>query len=66
MERISGHESRAAGLAYTGIFVVVMAVCSWISIPLTIPVTLQTFGGFCGGGDCWEENGERWRCLSIY
>ena len=50
MERISGHESRAAGLAYTGIFVVVMAVCSWISIPLTIPVTLQTFGVFAAVG----------------
>ena len=27
-----------------------MAICSWISIPLTIPVTLQTFGIFAAIG----------------
>lgn len=29
-------------IAYIGIFVALIAVCSWISIPLTVPVTLQT------------------------
>lgn len=29
-------------MAYVGIFAAIIAVCSWISIPLTIPVTLQT------------------------
>lgn len=29
-------------MAYIGIFAVIIAVCSWISVPLTIPVTLQT------------------------
>ena len=33
-------------LAYIAVFAVLMAICSWISIPLTIPVTLQTFGVF--------------------
>ena len=29
-------------LVYIGIFAAIIVVCSWISIPLTIPVTLQT------------------------
>ncbi|MDE5557294.1 MAG: biotin transporter BioY [Ruminococcus sp.] len=28
-------------------FSAVMAVCSWISVPTTIPFTFQTFGVFC-------------------
>lgn len=28
-------------------FSAVMAVCSWISVPTTIPFTLQTFGVYC-------------------
>ena len=30
-------------MAYIGIFAVMIAVCSWISIPATVPFTLQTF-----------------------
>ena len=33
-------------IAYVGLCVALMAVCSWISIPLTVPVTLQTFAVF--------------------
>lgn len=33
-------------IVYTGIFAVLLAVCSWISIPSLIPFTLQTFGVF--------------------
>lgn len=33
-------------MAYIGLFVGVMAVCSWISIPMAIPFTLQTFAIF--------------------
>lgn len=29
-------------IAYVGIFVALITVCSWISIPLAVPVTLQT------------------------
>lgn len=30
-----------------GLFAAVTAVCSWISIPTTVPFTLQTFAVFC-------------------
>ena len=33
-------------IVYTGIFAVLLAICSWISIPTLIPFTLQTFGIF--------------------
>jgi len=38
---------RTIDLAYMAIFAVVLAICSWISIPMTIPFTMQTFGIFC-------------------
>lgn len=37
---------RTIDLAYMGLFVALMAVCSWISIPTTVPFTLQTFAVF--------------------
>ena len=37
---------RTYHIVYTGIFAVLLAVCSWISIPTAIPFTLQTFGIF--------------------
>lgn len=33
-------------LAYIGMFIALMAICSWINIPLTVPFTLQTFAVF--------------------
>ncbi len=30
-----------------GIFAAVITVCSWITIPFTVPFTMQTFGIFC-------------------
>lgn len=39
--------SGAGELAHTALFVVVITVCSWISIPFAVPFTLQTFGVFC-------------------
>jgi biotin transport system substrate-specific component len=33
-------------LAYIGMFVALIAVCSWINIPTTVPFTLQTFAVF--------------------
>ncbi len=35
---------RTIDIVYTGIFAALIAVCSWISIPLTVPITLQTLG----------------------
>ena len=34
-------------LAYMALCAVLLAVCSWISIPFAVPFTLQTFGVFC-------------------
>lgn len=33
-------------MAYIGLFVGLMAICSWISIPTAIPFTMQTFAVF--------------------
>ena len=33
-------------MVYSGIFAVLLAVCSWLSVPTVIPFTLQTFGIF--------------------
>lgn len=34
---------KTADLALTGFFTALLAVCSWISLPFAVPVTLQTF-----------------------
>ena len=41
---------RTTDIAYIGLFVAAMAICSWISIPLVVPVTLQTFAVFLAVG----------------
>lgn len=33
-------------LAYIGLFIALMAICSWINIPTAVPFTLQTFAVF--------------------
>ncbi len=33
-------------IVYIGIFAAIITICSWISIPLTVPFTLQTFAVF--------------------
>ena len=37
-------------VVYIVLFAAVMAVCAWISIPLTVPITLQTCGVCCAVG----------------
>lgn len=37
-------------LAFIGLFAVLIALCSWITIPGAVPFTLQTFGVFCALG----------------
>lgn len=37
-------------MAYVAMFAAIIAVCSWISIPATVPFTLQTFGVFLAVG----------------
>lgn len=38
--------TKTQDLVYIGIFAAIIAVCSWISIPSTVPFTLQTMGIF--------------------
>ena len=40
----------ARDMAYVAIFAVTIAICSWISIPTTVPFTLQTFAVFLAVG----------------
>lgn len=41
---------KTVDMVYIAIFAVLIAVCSWISIPMTVPFTLQTFGVFLAVG----------------
>lgn len=38
--------SKTLDIVYIGMFTVLIAVCSWISIPVAVPFTMQTFGVF--------------------
>ena len=33
-------------MIYIAMFAIIIAICSWISVPATVPFTLQTFGVF--------------------
>ena len=46
----SKQEWTARDMAYVAIFAVTIAICSWISIPTTVPFTLQTFAVFLAVG----------------
>lgn len=37
-------------MAYIALMAVLLAVCSWISVPIEIPFTMQTFALFCALG----------------
>lgn len=49
-------------LVYIGIFAAIIAVCSWIYIPLTVPFTLQTMGIFTAIGVLGGKRGS----LSVF
>ncbi|MEG1524574.1 MAG: biotin transporter BioY [Clostridia bacterium] len=42
--------NRTKVLVYMALFVALIAVCAWISIPFTVPFTLQTFAIFAAVG----------------
>ena len=41
---------KTTDMAYIALFAVLIAICSWISIPMTVPFTLQTFAVFLAVG----------------
>ncbi len=38
--------NKAVDIALIGMFTAIITICSWISIPFTVPITMQTFGIF--------------------
>lgn len=46
-ENLVNRKFKTIDLIYMSIGAVLIAVCSWISIPANIPFTLQTFAVFC-------------------
>ena len=49
--------SKTHDMVFISIFAVLMAICSWISIPMSVPFTLQTFGVFVAVGILGGKNG---------
>ncbi len=41
---------KALDMAYIALMAVLLAVCSWIAVPVEIPFTMQTFALFCALG----------------
>ena len=50
MSTVKNKSKTTLYMVYTAMFAVIMAVCSWISIPTNIPFTLQTFAVFLAVG----------------
>lgn len=48
--RKSTQKINTIDIAFIAMFSAILAVCSWISIPVTVPFTLQTFGVFFAVG----------------
>lgn len=46
MERTEKKVFTVREITFTALFTALLAICSWISIPLTVPITLQTFAVF--------------------
>lgn len=46
MTTVTTNRNKTYDMVCIAIFAVLMAVCSWISIPTTVPFTMQTFGMF--------------------
>lgn len=46
IERKTAGKGKTYDMAYIAVFTVLIAICSWISIPTLVPFTLQTFAVF--------------------
>ena len=51
-------------MAFIALFAVIIAVCSWISIPAAVPFTLQTFAVFTAVGVLGGKRGTL--CVLVY
>ena len=45
-QTMTTERSKTYDIVYIGVFAVLIAICSWISIPTVVPFTLQTFAVF--------------------
>lgn len=50
MSSVEATRNKTYDMVYIAIFAVLMAICSWISIPMAVPFTLQTFDVFMAVG----------------
>lgn len=50
-------KNKTRDMVYIALFAVLIAICSWISIPATVPFTLQTFGVFVAVGTLGGKRG---------
>jgi len=48
---------RTVDLTYIALFTVLMAVCAWITLPMAVPFTLQTFAVFAALGTLGGRRG---------
>lgn len=49
-QTMTADRSKTYDIVYVGVFAVLIAICSWISIPTLVPFTLQTFAVFLAVG----------------
>ena len=57
MEALISTRGKTLDMIYIALFAVLIAICSWISIPTTVPFTLQTFGVFVTVGTLGGKRG---------
>ena len=50
MQAEKSNQMKTRDLVYCAVFAALIAVCAWISIPMTVPFTMQTFGVFATVG----------------
>lgn len=50
MKKVKAKNIKTLDMMHIALFVALISVCSWVSIPSTVPLTMQTFGIFCAIG----------------